>query len=105
MLIFITEIYSEVNDLKMPLLKEEKQKIISEFARHEKDTGSVEVQIALLTRKINKLSQHLREHHKDFHSRRGLLMMVGRRRRLLNYLAKHDPEKYREIIRKLRLRG
>lgn len=105
MLIFITEISSEVKAKKMPLLKEEKQKIISEFARHEKDTGSVEVQIALLTRKINKLSQHLREHHKDFHSRRGLLMMVGKRRRLLNYLAEHDPEKYREIIKKLRLRG
>ncbi|MGB9608307.1 MAG: 30S ribosomal protein S15 [bacterium] len=89
----------------MPLLKEEKEKIISEFARHEKDTGSVEVQIALLTRRINKLSQHLREHHKDYHSRRGLLMMVGKRRRLLNYLAKQDPEKYREVVKKLRLRG
>lgn len=89
----------------MPLSKEEKDKIISEFAQHEKDTGSVEVQIALLTRRINKLSQHLREHRKDHHSRRGLLMIVGHRRRLLNYLAKVDPEKHRDILRKLRLRG
>ncbi|MBC7327096.1 30S ribosomal protein S15 [bacterium] len=89
----------------MPLYKEEKEQIIREFARHEKDTGSVEVQIALLTKRINKLSQHLREHHKDHHSRRGLLMMVGHRRRLLNYLARENPEKYREILRKLRLRG
>jgi len=89
----------------MPLTKEEKAEIISEFARHEKDTGSVEVQIALLTRKINKLSQHLKEHRKDHHSRRGLLLMVGHRRRLLNYLARENPEKYREILRKLRLRG
>lgn len=89
----------------MPLQKEEKAKTISEFARHEKDTGSVEVQVALLTKRINRLSQHLREHPKDHHSRRGLLMMVGHRRRLLNYLAKENPEKYREILRKLRLRG
>ncbi len=89
----------------MPLSKEEKEKIISEFARQENDTGSVEVQIALLTRRINKLSQHLREHHKDHHSRRGLLMMVGHRRRLLHWLAREDPEKYREILRKLGLRG
>lgn len=89
----------------MPLLKEEKEKIIGEFARHEKDTGSVEVQIALLTRRINKLSQHLREHQKDYHSRRGLLMMVGQRRRLLKYLARENPERYREVVRKLRLRG
>jgi len=89
----------------MPLLKEEKASIINEFARHENDTGSVEVQIALLTKRINKLSQHLREHHKDHHSRRGLLMMVGQRRRLLNYLARENAEKYREVTKKLRLRG
>ncbi len=89
----------------MPLLKEEKQRIIEGFAKHETDTGSVEVQIALLTERINKVSQHLRRHPKDFHSRRGLLMMVGRRKRLLNYLSEKEPEKYREIIRRLRLRG
>lgn len=89
----------------MPLLKEEKQRIIQDFAKHETDTGSVEVQIALLTERINKVSQHLRRHPKDIHSRRGLLMMVGRRKRLLNYLSEKEPEKYREIIKRLRLRG
>lgn len=89
----------------MPLLKEEKQRIIEGFAKHETDTGSVEVQIALLTERINKVSQHLRRYPKDFHSRRGLLMMVGRRKRFLNYLSEKEPEKYREIIRRLRLRG
>lgn len=86
------------------LLKEEKNSIIGTHARHEGDTGSPEVQIALLTKRINDLTEHLKTHKKDFHSRRGLLMMVGRRRNLLNYLIKNDIERYRSIIEKLGLR-
>ena len=81
-----------------------KQEIIKEHGRHEGDTGSPEVQIALLTERINSLTGHLRTHKKDHHSRRGLLMMVGRRRGLLNYLAEQDIERYRAIIKKLGLR-
>ena len=86
------------------LLKEEKSSIIGAHARHEGDTGSPEVQIALLTKKINDLTEHLKIHKKDFHSRRGLLIMVGKRRSLLNYLIKSDIERYRSIIEKLGLR-
>ena len=81
-----------------------KQEIIAKHARHEGDTGSPEVQIALLTERINSLTDHLRTHKKDHHSRRGLLMMVGQRRGLLNYLAEQDIERYRAIIAKLGLR-
>ena len=81
-----------------------KQEIIAKHARHEGDTGSPEVQIALLTERINSLTEHLRTHKKDHHSRRGLLMMVGQRRGLLNYLYEQDIERYRAIIKELGLR-
>lgn len=83
---------------------ERKKEIIESFKLHDNDTGSAEVQIALLTERINHLNEHLKKHKKDHHSRRGLLMMVGKRRGLLNYLAKKDIEKYREIIGRLGLR-
>ena len=84
--------------------KERKLEIILEHARHEGDTGSPEVQIALLTERINSLTGHLRIHKKDHHSRRGLLMMVGQRRGLLNYLMRDDVNRYRAIVEKLGLR-
>lgn len=84
--------------------KEKKQEIIKEYSRHESDTGSVEVQIALLTKRISELTEHLKVHKKDHHSRRGLLIMVGKRRGLLNYLIKQDIEKYRELIKSLGIR-
>ena len=84
--------------------KEKKKSIVEEFGLHEKDTGSPEVQIALLTQDIGNLTEHLKFHRKDHHSRRGLLMKVGQRRRLLNYLKKEDVERYRNIIKKLGLR-
>jgi len=82
-----------------------KSEIIAKFATHEGDTGSPEVQIALLTYRINHLNAHLKEHKKDHHSRRGLLKMVGQRRGLLNYLSRTDPARYRAIVEKLGLRG
>lgn len=88
----------------MVLVKERKTEIIDDFKSHIKDTGSPAVQIALLTEKINYLSDHFKVHKKDFHSRRGLLTMIGKRRRLLAYLKKKDPEKYQETISKLNLR-
>ena len=81
-----------------------KNEIIKAYATHEGDTGSPEVQIALLTSRINNLNQHLKKNTKDHHSRRGLLKMVGHRRNLLNYLAKNDIERYRAIVEKLGLR-
>lgn len=84
--------------------KEKKQEIMSTFARKEGDTGSPEVQIAILTYRINELTEHLKANPKDHHSRRGLLMMVGRRRGLLDYLAKKDLEGYRAILKKLNIR-
>ena len=86
------------------LLKEEKNPIMKEYATHEGDTGSPEVQIAVLTRRINELTEHLKVHKKDHHSRRGLLKMVGHRRNLLAYLQKKDIERYRAIIARLGLR-
>lgn len=83
---------------------ERKQEIINQFRRDEKDTGSSEVQIALLTERINELTEHLKVHKKDNHSRRGLLKMVGKRRNLLNYLAKKDEKSYKELVEKLGLR-
>ena len=82
----------------------EKQAIMKEYATHEGDTGSPEVQIAVLTKRINDLTEHLKEHHKDHHSRRGLLKRVGHRRNLLAYLQKTDIERYRAIVQKLGLR-
>ncbi|MCI8999599.1 MAG: 30S ribosomal protein S15 [Clostridia bacterium] len=86
------------------MTKERKEEIIKTYKRDEKDTGSPEVQIALLTGRITELTEHLKVHTKDNHSRRGLLKMVGKRRNLLNYLAKKDIERYREIVEKLGLR-
>lgn len=86
------------------LTQEKKQQLIEEYAVHEGDTGSPEVQIALLTARISYLTEHLKEHKKDHHSRRGLLKMVGHRRRLLSYLNNNDIERYRTIIAKLGLR-
>lgn len=86
------------------LLKEEKRKIINTHAQHEKDTGSPEVQIAILTNRINNLNDHLKIHKKDHHSRRGLLKMVGHRRSLLKYLSNKNINRYRELIQKLGLR-
>jgi len=83
---------------------DEKKRIIDEYKIHERDTGSPEVQVALLTHEISNLTEHLKVHKKDHHSRRGLLMKVGRRRRLLNYLSKEDVERYRNLIQKLGLR-
>ena len=83
---------------------ERKQEIIKTYRRDEKDTGSSEVQIALLTERINELTEHLKVHKKDNHSRRGLYKMIGKRRSLLNYLAKTDVERYRAIVDKLNLR-
>lgn len=80
------------------------QEIISEYGAHDSDTGSPEVQVALLSERINHLTEHLRTHKHDHHSRRGLLMMVGRRRRLLNYLTRTDVERYRKLIASLGLR-
>ena len=88
----------------MALLQERKQELISEYQVHETDTGSAEVQVAMLTERINKLSQHLQSNKKDYSSRRGLLKMIGRRKRLLSYIAKKDVEKYRELIGRLGIR-
>ena len=82
----------------------DKPEIIAEFKTHDKDTGSSEVQIALLTARINHLTEHLRTHRKDFHSRRGLLQMASRRRKLLDYVKRHDLAKYQDLLKKLNLR-
>lgn len=84
--------------------KEEKAKLVAEYGKDEKDSGSVEVQIAILTHEINRLNEHLKEHIHDFHSRRGLLKKVGHRRNLLNYLRNKNVNSYRELIKKLNLR-
>ena len=88
----------------MPLAPDVKQKIIAEYATHEGDTGSPEVQIALLTQRIKDLTAHFQTHKHDHHSRRGLMLLVGQRRRLLNYVAKQDVEHYRALIARLGLR-
>ncbi|CDO02188.1 30S ribosomal protein S15 [Oceanobacillus picturae] len=88
----------------MAITQERKNEIISEYKVHESDTGSPEVQIAVLTEEITTLNEHLRVHKKDHHSRRGLLKMVGKRRNLLNYLRNKDVTRYRELIKKLGLR-
>jgi small subunit ribosomal protein S15 len=86
------------------LTQDQKAEIVSKFGQNAQDTGSTRVQIALLTQRINDLTAHLREHRKDHHSRRGLLMLVGQRRRLLNYMQRNDLEGYRSLIRELGLR-
>ena len=83
----------------------DKRRIIEEFRLHEGDTGSCEVQIALLTERIKRLTEHLKVHKKDKHSQRGLLKLVGRRRKLLRYLGREDPERYRNLVERLGLRG
>jgi small subunit ribosomal protein S15 len=88
----------------MTITRERKQELIGQFKRGEADTGSAEVQIAILTTRINGLTAHLQTHKKDFSGKRGLLMLVGRRRRLLDYLKKVDPQRYLEIIRRLEIR-
>ncbi len=88
----------------MVLLKDRKTEVIGDFKSHAKDTGSPAVQIAILSERINYLTDHFKRHKKDFHSRRGLLTMIGKRRRLLAYLKKKDPQKYQETIAKLNLR-
>ena len=88
----------------MALTSEEKAKIVKEYGRNAKDTGSIEVQIAILTKEINDLTEHLKVHTHDFHSKRGLLMKVGQRKSKLNYLMKNDITKYREVVKKLGLR-
>ena len=88
----------------MALVKGRKQEIIGTFKQHDTDTGSPEVQIALLSERIGTLAEHFKKHKKDFHSRRGLLMMVNKRRKLLTYLKSHDDEKYALLIKKLGLR-
>lgn len=88
----------------MSLVKEKKQQLIDSFKVHSRDTGSAEVQIAILTERINILTDHFKNHKKDFHSRRGLLSLVGRRRRLLDYLKKKDIAKYEQVLEKLKLR-
>ena len=88
----------------MALTKEAKQQATKSHGKHETDTGSPEVQIAMLTKRINDLTEHLRTHSKDHHSRRGLLKLVGRRRRFLTYMQKHDLEGYRALIKELGLR-
>lgn len=86
------------------LTKNEKQAIIEKFARFEGDTGSVEVQVAILTEQINRLTVHMKEHKKDFHSNRGLMKMVGKRKNFLNYLKNTDVNRYRELVKNLGLR-
>ncbi len=89
----------------MALVQEQKQEIINNYQIHETDTGSADVQVAMLTERINRLSAHLKTNKKDFSSRRGLLRMIGQRKRLLGYILKKDPNHYRELIKKLGIRG
>ncbi|MGD9518700.1 MAG: 30S ribosomal protein S15 [Armatimonadota bacterium] len=88
----------------MPLRKQQKQELIGRFQQHDGDTGSAEVQIALLTARVQQLTEHLQAHRKDHHSRRGLLKLVGQRRRLLNYLRAKSPERYQAVVEALGLR-
>ena len=88
----------------MGLSTEDKKEIINEFKLHDSDTGSPDVQVAILTKRINELTEHFKIHKKDHHSRRGLLMLVGQRRRLLNYIKDRDIKRYRELLKALNLR-
>lgn len=87
----------------MSLTKDQKEEVVAKFALHEGDTGSPEVQIALLTKQIEELSEHLKQHKKDNHSRRGLLNMVGKRRRLIQYLKNNEPDRHKELAKKLKI--
>ena len=89
----------------MAMTKDQKDVVIAQFKKHDSDSGSPEVQIALLTARINHLTDHFKTHKKDYHSRRGLLKMVGQRKRLLNYLKKKDLDSYRSLIKELGIRG
>ncbi|MEO0409690.1 MAG: 30S ribosomal protein S15 [Cyanobacteria bacterium P01_A01_bin.135] len=89
----------------MALVQEKKQELINEYQIHETDTGSADVQVAILTERINRLSAHLKNNKKDFSSRRGLLKMIGQRKRLLGYILKEDQQRYRDLIKKLGIRG
>jgi small subunit ribosomal protein S15 len=99
----LTPLYKEAKK-KVVFSSEDKKKLIDQYKQHDNDTGSPEVQIGLLTHRITYLTEHLKVHKKDHHSRRGLLMMVGRRRRLLNYVKSNDIKRYRTIIETLGLR-
>ncbi|MCH3943153.1 MAG: 30S ribosomal protein S15 [Atopobiaceae bacterium] len=88
----------------MTITKERKAELIKEFGKNEKDSGSARVQVAILTERIRELTEHMKSHQKDFHSRRGLLMLVGQRRRLLGYIKGNDIEEYRDLIKKLGIR-
>jgi small subunit ribosomal protein S15 len=88
----------------MPLTNDKKRELIGKYGRSDGDTGSAEVQVALMTERINELTEHLRAHTKDHHSRRGLLMLVGKRRRLLRYLERSDVDRYRSLVSELKLR-
>jgi small subunit ribosomal protein S15 len=88
----------------MAVTKEEKAKLVKEFGKNENDTGSTEVQIAVITARINDITEHLKVHTHDYHSKRGLIMMVGKRRSLLDYLKENDVQSYREVIQKLNIR-
>ncbi|MGF1537267.1 MAG: 30S ribosomal protein S15 [Elainellaceae cyanobacterium] len=89
----------------MALVQEKKQELINEYQIHETDTGSADVQVAMLTERINLLSTHLKSNKKDFSSRRGLLKMIGQRKRLLSYILKQDQQRYRDLIKRLGIRG
>jgi len=89
----------------MSIKKESKKEIISKFSNSEKDTGSVEVQIAIFSERIKNLTEHLKNHKKDYHTRRGLVIMVSKRKKLLNYLNKNNSEKYKSLIKELGIRG
>lgn len=94
----------ETHGNNMSKAKLDKNSVITDYKTHESDTGSPEVQIALLTQRVSHLTEHLRTHRKDFHSRRGLIAMTARRRKLLDYVKRHDLDKYKELIERLKLR-
>ncbi len=101
---FLVKANMKIGGITMALTKEKKEEIVKKYARGEKDTGSAEVQIAILTEEIKELTEHLKVHIHDHHSRRGLLKKVGQRRSMLNYLAKKDVQRYREVVKSLGLR-
>jgi|TARA_B100002003_G_scaffold82459_1_gene77042 small subunit ribosomal protein S15 len=89
----------------MSITKEEKKEILDEFGKHETDTGSADGQIALLTKRVRELTEHAKQHKKDHHSRRGLVMIVSKRKKLMKYLRRKDPKGYVELVKKLKIRG
>ncbi|MBC8323254.1 MAG: 30S ribosomal protein S15 [Candidatus Marinimicrobia bacterium] len=89
----------------MSITKEQKKEILDEFGKHETDTGSAEGQIALLTKRVRELTEHAKQHKKDHHSRRGLVMIVSKRKKLMKYLRRKDPKGYVELVKKLKIRG